>query len=582
MGKSSAKPSYTGAEIVVDALEREGVEVVFGYPGGAILDVFDKLNQTKKFRFVLTRHEQGAGHAADGYARSSGKVGVVIVTSGPGATNTVTALATAHMDSAPIVVITGQVATAAIGNDAFQEADVVGITRPVTKHNFLVKRIEDLPVTLKQAFYIARSGRPGPVVVDLPKDVQKAALPGYQYPDTVEIRSYKPVREGNIAQIKKAAAAIQRAKRPVLYVGQGAVSSECQKELVELAERCDIPVTTTLLGLGAFPETHDLALHMLGMHGTEYANFAMHETDLIIAVGARFDDRVTGALDRFAPRREGVIHIDIDPSSISKSIEATIPVVGDCRSVLRELLKHLKPAKRPEWVKQVLDLKAARPLRFANDGKLHPQYVIDRLYHLTKGEAIIVADVGQNQMWSAHYYHYTRPRQFLSSGGLGTMGYGFPAAIGAQLANPDQTVVCIAGDGGIQMNIQEMATASIENVPVKVMILNNSYLGMVRQWQQHFYKRNYSGVFLHRRLPDGGFEYVPDFVKLCEAYGTLGICVTKREDVDEAIRTALRTPKCVFVDFHVEQEENVWPMIPAGQSFKEIMTGDEDPQHGLA
>ena len=578
----AAKSPITGAEIVVDALEREGVEVVFGFPGGAILDVFDRLNQTDKFRFILVRHEQAAGHMADGYARSCGKTGVVVVTSGPGATNLTTALATAYMDSVPMVAISGQVATAFIGNDAFQEADVVGITRPVTKHNFLVRDISELALTLKQAFYIAGTGRPGPVLVDLPKDVQRQATTDYHYPEKIEMRSYKPVRRGNMAQIKKAAAAIDRAKRPLLYVGQGAVCSDAQAELVELAERCDIPATATLLGLGAFPDTHRLALHMLGMHGTEYANYAMHETDLIIAVGARFDDRVTGNPKQFAPRREETIHIDIDPSSISKNIEATIPVVGDCKLVLAELLKLVKPKKRPDWLKRVLDLKESRPLRFANDGKLRPQFVIDRLYQITKGEAIVVTDVGQHQMWAAHYWQYTKPRGFLSSGGLGTMGFGFPAAMGAQVAHPDKRVICISGDGSIQMNIQELATANIENLPVKVMILNNHYLGMVRQWQEHFYKHNYSGVFLGKRRPDGTTEYVPDFVKLCEAYGALGLRVERCEEADEAIRTALKSPRCVFVDFRVEEEENVWPMIPAGKNVEDMMTGEEDITRGLA
>lgn len=572
MPKSATKP-MTGAEIVVDALIREGVEVVFGYPGGAILDVFDRLNQTEKFKFVLVRHEQAAGHMADGYARSSGKTGVAIVTSGPGATNIVTALATAHMDSVPMVVITGQVATGAIGNDAFQEADVVGITRPVTKHNYLVKNVADLPATIKKAFFIANSGRPGPVLIDLPKDVQRGILENYSYPESIDIRSYKPVEIGNSSQIKRAAQAIEKSKRPLLYVGNGAIISDAQQELIDLAERCEIPVTTTLLGLGAFPEKHRLALNMLGMHGTEYANLAMHETDLIIAVGARFDDRVTGDLNRFAPQRQQVIHIDVDPSSISKVIEATIPIVGDCKLVLREVLKHVKSCKHPEWLERVLGLKKDRPLRYGGDDKLRPQYVIDRLYQITKGDAIVVTDVGQHQMWAAHYWQYNKPRTFLSSGGLGTMGFGFPAALGAQMANPDKLVLSICGDGGIQMNIQELATAAMNNLPVKVVILNNRYLGMVRQWQHHFYANNYSGVFLGRNLPDGTVDYVPDFVKLVEAYDLVGIHVERREDVDEAIKKAIATPKCVFLDFVVEPTEDVWPMIPAGKSVDDMICG---------
>jgi len=571
--KRAAIQSLTGAEIVVDALIREGVEVVFGYPGGAILDVFDRLNQTEKFRFILVRHEQAAGHMADGYARSSGKTGVAIVTSGPGATNIVTALATAHMDSVPMVVICGQVATSAIGNDAFQEADIVGITRPVTKHNFLVKDVADLAPTIKKAFYIASTGRPGPVLIDLPKNVQKAMLENYQYPDSVEIRSYKPVEEGNSGQIKRAAQAIEQSQRPILYVGNGAIISGAQSELVQLAERCQIPVTTTLLGLGAFPESHDLALNMLGMHGTEYANLAMHETDLIIAVGARFDDRVTGDLSRFAPQRRHVIHIDIDPSSISKVIEATIPIVGDCKTVLRDLLKVVKPAKHDAWLERVLGLKKERPLRYGSDDKLRPQYVIDRLYQITKGDAILVTDVGQHQMWAAHYWHYNKERSFLSSGGLGTMGYGFPAALGAQMANPGKLVVAICGDGGIQMNIQELATAALNNLPVKVVILNNRYLGMVRQWQHHFYANNYSGVFLGRKKNDGSIDYIPDFVKLLDAYDLKGFHIEKREDVDAAIQEALAIPQCVFLDFVVEPTEDVWPMIPAGKSVDDMICG---------
>ncbi len=572
MPKTANKP-MTGAEIVVDALIREGVEVVFGYPGGAILDVFDRLNQTNKYKFILVRHEQAAGHAADGYARSSGRTGVAIVTSGPGATNIVTALATAYMDSVPMVVICGQVATNAIGNDAFQEADIVGITRPVTKHNFLVKDVAELPETIKKAFYIAATGRPGPVLIDLPKDVQKAKLENYQYPTSIDIRSYKPVEVGNTSQIKRAAQVIEQSKRPILYVGHGAVGSNAQAELVQLAERCEIPVTSTLLGLGAFPDTHPLALHMIGMHGTEYANLAMHEADVVIAVGARFDDRVTGDLNRFAPQRQHVIHIDIDPASISKVIEATVPIVGDCKLVLAELLKYVKACKHTEWLERVLGLKKNRPLHYGSDKKLRPQYVIDRLYHVLKGDAIVVTDVGQNQMWAAHYWQYTSPRTFISSGGLGTMGFGFPAAIGAQMANPGKRVVCICGDGGIQMNIQELATAAMNDIPVKVVILNNRYLGMVRQWQHHFYANNYSGVFLGRKHSNGKIDYIPDFVKLCDAYDLTGIHVEKREDVDAAIEKAMAIPKCVFLDFVVEPEEDVWPMIPAGKSVDDMICG---------
>lgn len=572
----------TGADIVIDALLKEGVEVIFGFPGGAVLDVFDRLNKSP-LRFILVRHEQGAAHAADGYARSTGRPGVCMATSGPGATNLVTGLATANMDSVPIVAITGQVATAMIGNDAFQEADMVGITRPITKHNYLVKNVNDLARTIREAFYIAQTGRPGPVLVDLPKDVQRAVCDNYKFPDSVSIRSYKPIYKGHPLMIKKAAEAIQKAKQPLLYCGGGVISSNASKEVLKLAERCNIPCTTTLLGLGGFPEDHPLALKMLGMHGTQYANYAMHETDLIIAVGARFDDRVTGKIDEFAPNAHGnVIHIDIDPSAISKNIRVSIPVVGDCKEVLREILKQIKPKKNPEWIAKINKWKKQYPLVYRNDNKLRPQYVIHQLYKLTKGDAIVTTEVGQHQMWAAHYFTYTKPRTFLSSGGLGTMGYGFPAAIGAQVGNPDKLVVDIAGDGSIQMNIQELATAVMHGLPVKVIIINNRYLGMVRQWQQMFYNKNYSYTCLARtkecppecsepgkQCPD----FVPDFLKLAEAYGAVGIRVTKKAEVIPALRKALRTPKTVFVECIVEKEENVFPMIPAGASVRQMMGG---------
>ncbi len=563
----------TGADIVVDALIREGVKVVFGYPGGAILDVFDRINQRPdELRFVLVRHEQGAGHMADGYARSTGKAGVCLVTSGPGATNLVTALATAHADSAPMVAITGQVPTHAIGTDAFQEADVVGITRPCTKHNFLVKDVKDLARTIKEAFFIATTGRPGPVLVDIPKDVQRAVVQDYKYPEAINIRSYRPTVEGNFQQIKRAAKIISQSKRPLLYCGQGAVASDSSEELVRLSEKCDIPVTTTLLGLGGFPESHPNSVRMLGMHGTQYANYAMHHCDTIISVGARFDDRVTGKIDEFAPHREHVIHIDVDPSSISKAIPASIPIVGDCKSVLGKLVELAEPSRHPEWMEQINKWKAEYPLWYPTDDKLRPQYVIDELYKATGGDAIITTEVGQHQMWAAHYWFYKKPRTFISSGGLGTMGFGFPAALGAQMAHPDKLVIDIAGDGSIQMNIQELATAVIEKLPVKVIILNNLYLGMVRQWQEVFYQHNYSAVWL-AAPPEPGKEpfYPPDFAKLCEAYGALGIKVTKKADVRAAIDRALNHKGCVFLDFWVEAEENCWPMIPAGKSVKEMI-----------
>jgi len=573
-----------GAQIVVDALEREGVEVVFGYPGGAVLDIFDQINRSKKIRFILTRHEQGATHMADGYARVSGRPGVVLVTSGPGATNTVTGLATACMDSIPVVMIAGQVPTRVIGNDAFQEADVSGITRPITKHNYLVKNVADLPRTIKEAFYIANSGRPGPVVIDLPKDVQQATLKDYSYPEKIEIPTYKPTYEGNPKQIKRAAAVIQRASRPLLYCGGGAIRSLAHEQIFALAERCEIPVTTTLLGLGSFPETHPLALHMLGMHGTQYANYAMHECDCLIAVGTRFDDRVTGKLDEFAPHcRENIIHIDIDPSSISKNIPVSVPIVGDCRLVLEKILEEIEPCKHPEWLAQVADWKRQHPLRYKDDHELRPQFVVEKIYEVTHGDAIIATEVGQNQMWASHYYLYTKPRTFVSSGGLGTMGYGFPAALGAQVARPDKIVVDIAGDGSIQMNIQETATAVLNNLPVIVAILNNGYLGMVRQWQEMFYARNYSAVDLGRPtdkdgrptdgLPDDVPLYVPDFVKLAQSFGALGRRVTKKEEVAPALEWAIAARRPVFLEFLVTREENVFPMIPAGASVRQIIGG---------
>jgi len=573
-----------GAQIVVDALEREGVEVVFGYPGGAVLDIFDQINRSKKIRFILTRHEQGATHMADGYARVSGRPGVVLVTSGPGATNTVTGLATAYMDSIPVVMIAGQVPTRVIGNDAFQEADVSGITRPITKHNYLVKNVADLPRTIKEAFYIANSGRPGPVVIDLPKDVQQATLKDYSYPEKIEIPTYKPTYEGNPKQIKRAAAVIQRASRPLLYCGGGAIRSLAHEQIFALAERCEIPVTTTLLGLGSFPETHPLALHMLGMHGTQYANYAMHECDCLIAVGTRFDDRVTGKLDEFAPHcRENIIHIDIDPSSISKNIPVSVPIVGDCRLVLEKILEEIEPCKHPEWLAQVADWKRQHPLRYKDDSELRPQFVVEKVYEVTRGDAIIATEVGQNQMWASHYYLYTKPRTFVSSGGLGTMGYGFPAALGAQVARPDKIVVDIAGDGSIQMNIQETATAVLNNLPVIVAILNNGYLGMVRQWQEMFYARNYSAVDLGRPLdkdgrptdglPDDVPPYVPDFVKLAQSFGALGRRVTKKEEVAPALEWAIAARRPVFLEFLVTREENVFPMIPAGASVRQIIGG---------
>ena len=582
MKRRNDKDIFSGAEIVIDALLQEKVEVIFGFPGGAVLDVFDELNKAP-INFILARHEQGVTHMADGYARATGKVGVGFVTSGPGATNTVTGLATAYMDSIPIVVLCGQVPTSVIGNDAFQEADVVGITRPCTKHNFLVKDINDLARTIKESFYIARTGRPGPVVIDIPKDIQKQTVQNYQYPATVEMRSYKPERklDGNAKQVKNAAAAIKRAERPVLYCGGGICNSMAHKEVATLANRCQIPVTTTLMGLGGYDEAKPLALHMLGMHGTEYANYAINACDCLIAVGARFDDRVTGKLDAFLPHVKDVIHIDIDPTAISKNVPATIPIVGDCRGVLKSLLKVVEPKKNPQWVRQIKKWKKEFPLGYPDDNKLRPQYVIETISQLTKGDTIVATEVGQHQMWAAHYFEFKKPRTFLTSGGLGTMGYGMPAAIGAQVAFPNKTVIDIAGDGSIQMNIQELATAVLHNIPIKVAIINNGFLGMVRQWQEMFYGRNYSFSEIKRTKRSGKFQdqaakevsqhYVPDFVKLAESFGAVGLRATKKAEVKPVVEEALANKRPCLIDFVVESEENVLPMIPAGGGVDEMV-----------
>ena len=551
-----------GAHILIESLRKEGVDVIFGYPGGQVLPIFDALYDAP-LKLILTRHEQGAAHAADGYARATGKVGVCLVTSGPGATNLVTGIATAYMDSVPMVAITGQVKSFLIGNDAFQEADITGITRPITKHNYLVEDVNDLARIIKEAFHIASTGRPGPVLIDLPSDIQ-AQEAEFVYPDKVDIRGYKPTYEGHPGQIKRAAKAISEAKRPILYVGGGVIISGASEEVRELAIKNDIPVTMTLLGLGAFPMDHKLSLGMLGMHGTAYANHSIMESDLIIAVGARFDDRVTGKVDEFAPHAK-VIHIDIDPASVSKTVEVDIPIVGDARTILKHLIKAVKKPDTKDWLKKVEDWKVKHPLRYKDDGKVKPQYVLEEIWKATKGEAIITTEVGQNQMWAAQFYKFLKPRTMISSGGLGTMGYGFPAAIGAQIGKPKATVFDIAGDGSIQMNIQELATAVINKLPVKVAILNNCYLGMVRQWQELFYNKRYSYTSL------GGT--CPDFVKLAESYGAVGIRVTKKEEVRPAIDRALKIDNCVFLDFHIEEEENVYPMVPAGQAINKMLGG---------
>ena len=557
----------TGAQIFFETLKAEGVEVIFGLPGGAVIDIYDEMPR-HDIRHILVRHEQGATHMADGYARATGKVGVCVVTSGPGATNTVTGVATAYMDSIPIVVFTGQVPTALIGNDAFQEADIVGITRPCTKHNYLVKDVRDLSRIIREAFYLARSGRPGPVLVDLPKDViiSKAE---FKYPKKIAMKGYKPTTEAHMGQIKRAYKSIATAKRPVIYAGGGVILSSAARELKQLGENLKCPVTTTLMGLGGFPAPHELWLGMLGMHGTFRANMAVANTDVLIAIGARFDDRVTGKLDEFAPSAK-IIHIDIDPTSISKNVKVDIPIVGDCKDALKKLLKLVKESPiddlenvRKPWLDQIQKWKETYPLAYEQkDDLIKPQYVVEKLYELTEGKSIISTEVGQNQMWAAQYYHFAEPRTLLTSGGLGTMGYGLPAAIGAQAAFPDRLVIDIAGDGSIQMCIQEMITAVENNLPVKVAILNNQYLGMVRQWQQLFYEKQYCATCL---------KMAPDFVKLAEAYGAVGLRATKPSEVEQVIQEAIATPRPVLMDFVVNPEECVYPMVPAGAATTEMI-----------
>jgi len=561
--RSDIKMKLTGAQILIESLKKEGVEVIFGYPGGVLLPTFDVLYDAP-INFVLVRHEQAAAHAADGYARATGKVGVCLATSGPGATNLVTGIATAYMDSIPMVAITGQVKTSLIGNDAFQEADVTGITRPITKHNYLVKNVEDLSLVIKEAFYVASTGRPGPVVIDLPVDVQFAETE-FQYPSDISMRGYKPAYTGHQGQVKKAAKLIEKSKKPVIYAGGGIIISGASAQLREFAEKIQAPVVTTLLGLGGFPQTHELSLGMLGMHGTAYANYAVTESDLVIAVGSRFDDRVTGRLDAFAPDAK-VIHIDIDPSSMSKNVAVDIPIVGDAKKILVELNKVVKKPDTAAWLKKMHAWKKDHPLYYSQEGsRIKPQYVVEQIYEATKGDAIICTEVGQNQMWAAQYYKYTEPRTFISSGGLGTMGYGFPAAIGAKLGCPEKTVFDIAGDGSIQMNIQELATAVENKISVKIAILNNSCLGMVRQWQELFYKKRYS----YTKLPS-----LPDFVKVAEAYGAVGMRIKKKEDVLPAIEKAMSIDNVVVMDFVVEEEENVFPMVPAGEALNKMIVLD--------
>ena len=553
----------TGSQIIVDVLVDEGVETLFGIPGGAVIPLFDAFYDCP-IRVLLMRHEQATAHAADGYARATGKVGVCVATSGPGATNLTTGIATAFMDSIPMVALTGQVKTNLIGNDAFQEADTTGITRPITKHNYLVKDVADLARTLREAFYIARTGRPGPVVVDLPVDLTIASHDADAAAKAeVNLPGYKPRYDGNARQIKLAADAINASERPVLYVGGGVILSGAAEEVLELARKANIPATTTLMAMGAFPEDDPLALEMLGMHGTVYANYAVTECDLLIAVGSRFDDRVTGKVDEFAPNAK-MIHIDIDPTSISKNVEVEIPVVGDAKRILIELNKLVEPAEHKEWLAKVSDWKRSHPLTYG-EGGLKPQSIVEKICEVTNGEAIICTEVGQNQMWACQFYRYAKPRTFISSGGLGTMGFGFPAAIGAQIGCPDKIVFDIAGDGSFQMNIQELCTVVQHKLPVKVAILNNGYLGMVRQWQELFYNRRYSHTTLH----DGN----PDFVKVAEAYGAMGIRVEKSEDVVPALERAIAYDGPVVLDCIVDQEENVYPMVPAGEAIHRMIGG---------
>ncbi|HOP65334.1 MAG TPA: biosynthetic-type acetolactate synthase large subunit [Spirochaetota bacterium] len=550
-----------GSQIIVESLIKENVEYMFGYPGGVVIPIFHELYHAP-MKFVLSRHEQGAIHAADGYARASGKPGVVLATSGPGATNLITGIATAHLDSVPLVVLTGQVSTNLIGNDAFQEVDVTGITRPISKHNYLVQDIKDLARIIKEAFYIATTGRPGPVVIDIPVDISNGTHK-FDYPNEVNLRGYKPTYEGHSGQIMKACKLIESSKRPVIYSGGGVIISDAHEELREFVKKTGIPVTTTLLGMGAFPETDALSLEMLGMHGTYFANYAVHHSDLLIAIGARFDDRVTGKISEFIPHAK-VIHIDIDPASVSKNVLVDVPIVGDCKNVLREMIKTIKAPNITEWVKEVKETKKDNPLQYdESETEIKPQYVIEQIYKETKGKAVITTEVGQNQMWAAQFYKYTEPRTFISSGGLGTMGFGLPAAIGAQLARPDRRVIDIAGDGSIQMNIQELIVAAQHKLPVIVAILNNGFLGMVRQWQQLFWEKRYSHTCIN---------FAPDFVKLAEAYGCVGIQVTKKEEVVPAIKKALKiTDKPIIIDFIVSQEENVYPMVPAGKTIKDTI-----------
>ena len=560
----------SGSEIIAQFLEDEGVEYLFGYPGGAVLHIYDALFKADKVKHILVRHEQAAVHAADGYARSTGQPGVALVTSGPGMTNAVTGIATAYLDSIPLVVLTGQVPTAVIGSDAFQEVDSVGISRPCVKHNFLVKDVKDLAETLKKAFYVATTGRPGPVVVDIPKDVTDPNIKiPYSHLSTISMRSYNPVTKGHPFQIKKAIDLIMNAQKPVVYTGGGVIMSNGSQSLTTLVQKLGFPITSTLMGLGAYPATDDQFLGMLGMHGTYEANMAMHETDVLLAIGARFDDRVTGHLEKFCPNAK-IVHIDIDPASISKTVKVDVPIVGDVDEVLTTMLDMLKETDRTpdeealkDWWKQIKQWRKKNCLKYNKKTKvIKPQYVIEKLYEVTGGDAFITSDVGQHQMFAAQYYKFDKPRQWINSGGLGTMGFGLPAAMGVQLGHLDKTVACVTGEGSIQMNIQELATCLQYQLPIKIINLNNQYLGMVRQWQEFFYEGRYAMSYM---------DSIPDFVKLAESYGHVGMRIEQTSDVEGALKEAFAMKdKLVFIDFITNREENVYPMIAAGKGQHEM------------
>ena len=570
-----APPEMIGAEMLVHALHKEGVEFVWGYPGGSVLFIYDEIFKQDKFEHILVRHEQAAVHAADGYARATGKVGVALVTSGPGVTNAVTGIATAYTDSIPLVIISGNVPTYAIGEDAFQEADTVGITRPVVKHNFLVKDVKDLPLVLKKAFHIAQTGRPGPVLIDIPKDVSAAKGP-FVYPETLEMRSYNPVVKGHSGQIRKAVALLQEAERPYIYTGGGVILSDAAAELKEFADLLGYPVTNTLMGLGGFPGTSPQFLGMLGMHGTYEANMAMQHSDVLIAIGARFDDRVIGNTQHFASHPRKIIHIDIDPSVISKRVKVDVPIVGNLKEVLVEMTAQLKAAgprkngdKIAAWWDQINEWRKKDCLKYDEASQIvKPQYVVQKLWELTGGDAFITSDVGQHQMWAAQFYKFDQPRRWINSGGLGTMGVGLPYAMGIKKAFPEKDVFAITGEGSIQMCIQELSTCKQYNTPVKIVSLNNRYLGMVRQWQELTYNKRYSSSYM---------DSLPDFVKLAEAYGHVGMRIEKKSDVEGALKEAIRLKdRTVFMDFQTDPEENVWPMVQAGKGITEMLLGSED------